>query len=90
MLLHHSDVYYVRAGLMADKWLLLEGSAPPEVKEVIPNMPLKDLANLLREEGLLKYHEYGIPRWYARKWFNEGLSKKKAVELVQRIRRRTA
>jgi len=90
MLLHHSDVYYVRAGLMADEWVLLEGTAPPEVKEAVSKMSLEALGEILREEGMLRYYEYGIPRWYARKWLSEGLSKRKAVERIQRIQRKAA
>lgn len=88
MLLHHSDVYYVRAALMAKAWVLLSGNSPKIVQDEVSKMSLETLGNILREEGLLKYHEYGIPRWYARKWLNEGLSKRQAVKFARSVQRR--
>ncbi len=90
MLLHHSDVYYVRAGLLAHTWVILTGNAPQVVQDAVRKMPLEDLGKILREEGLLKYYEYGIPRWYAKKWLQEGLTHKQAVDRIQRIQRKHA
>ncbi len=91
--LHHSDVYYIRAGLLADSWEIIKEkdkhgnditSSPPEyLKSIIRSMPLADMETILREEGLLPYHEYEIPHWYARKWLNE--AKKRRNVLVPKL-----
>ena len=75
MVLHHSDVYFVRAAILA--------GPEEELKPLIEAMSLEEIATILREEGLLSYYEYGIPRWYARKWLGEAQGKRKAIQRVQ-------
>ena len=80
MVLHHSDVYFVRAALLAENWDILEGGPPEAVRALVEDMSLEDIATILREEGLLAYYEYGIPRWYARKWLNASPSRQQAIK----------
>lgn len=61
----HSSVYYVLEALRSS----VEGAEiPQEVQDCAKALTVDELKDILHEEGLLPASDYGIPRWYARKW----------------------
>jgi hypothetical protein len=72
----HSNVHYCKAAFTHDEWELLPEPSE-EVQEAFRATPIEDINQIMLEEGLLPWYEYGIPRWFARKWLPECRQRKK-------------
>lgn len=66
--MRHSAAHYAKAAFTVDEW---EETPRPSkaVVEAIKKMSVEEFDDILREEGLLPWSEYAVPRWFVRKWY---------------------
>jgi hypothetical protein len=66
--MRHSSSHYAKAAFTVDDWE--ETPNPPKaVREAVLAMSVEEFDDILREEGLLPWGEYGVPRWFVRKHY---------------------